>query len=160
MLKLGVAAADLVTVRRSSQARRGRWALLALVGCAAAACTGCGGRASSSAPLVRISERDFRISAPRHVRAGTVALRFANRGPDTHELIVVRSAAGESLPLRSDGLTVDEEALEDRTAIKLEGLTPGGTEEKSVTLAPGRYVVFCNMAGHYLGGMRATIQVR
>jgi uncharacterized cupredoxin-like copper-binding protein len=26
-------------------------------------------------------------------------------------------------------------------------------------LTPGRYVLFCNMAGHYLGGMHRTLVV-
>ena len=28
-----------------------------------------------------------------------------------------------------------------------------------LTLAPGRYVFFCNMDGHYLGGMHAVLEV-
>jgi uncharacterized cupredoxin-like copper-binding protein len=27
-------------------------------------------------------------------------------------------------------------------------------------LAPGRYVLFCNMSGHYLGGMHRLLVVR
>jgi uncharacterized cupredoxin-like copper-binding protein len=28
-----------------------------------------------------------------------------------------------------------------------------------VHLAPGRYVLFCNMTGHYMGGMHSTLVV-
>src|SRR5215475_11985278 len=62
-------------------------------------------------PLVRITERDFRIKAPKLIRAGQVRLRIHNAGPDKHELLLVR-VGKRSLPLRPDGLTVDEDALE------------------------------------------------
>jgi uncharacterized cupredoxin-like copper-binding protein len=32
-------------------------------------------------------------------------------------------------------------------------------EEVLLHLKPGRYELFCNMAGHYLGGMRAALVV-
>jgi uncharacterized cupredoxin-like copper-binding protein len=105
---------------------------------------------------VRVTERDFRITvAPARVRAGDVRLLVRNEGPDTHELIVVRAAHG--LPLRTDGLTVNEEAL--ATIGAAEGQAPGAVHELRLHLKPGRYELFCNMAGHYLGGMRAVLVV-
>jgi uncharacterized cupredoxin-like copper-binding protein len=82
-----------------------------------------------------------------------------NRGPDDHELIVVRADDGR-LPLRGDGLTVDEEALERSAAGVLEPGDPGSLRTLDVHLVRGRYVLFCNMSGHYLGGMRAVLVVR
>jgi uncharacterized cupredoxin-like copper-binding protein len=93
------------------------------------------------------------------VSSGEVRLSVRNKGPDAHELIIVR-ARGLQLPLRRDGLTVNEEALERATAGVLEPGSPGGLRELRVHLAPGRYVLFCNMSGHYLGGMRAELVVR
>jgi uncharacterized cupredoxin-like copper-binding protein len=106
--------------------------------------------------VVSITERDFRISAPAWIHAGTVRLRIHNLGPDTHELLIVRAPAGR-LPLRADGLTVDEEEIHSSV---FEGQERGKTGELRVRLAPGRYVLLCNMAGHYLAGMRRTILVR
>ena len=128
-------------------------ALVVAVGCGA----GDGG-ASDSTPTIRVIERDFRIEAPKTVRAGAVTFTVRNRGPVAHELIVVRRGRDE-LPLRSDDTTVDEEALDPVTAGALE---PGGTGVRTlrVRLAPGRYELLCNMAGHYLGGMRAELVVR
>ena len=104
---------------------------------------------------MRISEKDFAIHAPRGIAAGSVDLAVHNRGPDAHELIVVRAPAG-ALPLRSDGTTVDEEGLDERHAIPgaLEPGEPGGVRHLRVRLRPGRYVLICNMAGHYHGGMQ------
>ena len=108
---------------------------------------------------LRVTERDFGISAPKQVAAGTLDLSVHNDGPDTHELIVVR-ANGRPLPLRRDGLTVDENALRSRTVATLEGSSAGGGRNEQVHLAPGTYVLFCNMAGHYLGGMHTTLVVK
>jgi uncharacterized cupredoxin-like copper-binding protein len=107
-------------------------------------------------PVVKITERDFRISAPASIRAGTVRFRIHNRGPDTHELLIAHASNGW-LPIRDDGLTVDEETIHPSV---FEGQERGKTGELRVRLAPGRYVLFCNMAGHYLAGMRKTIVVR
>jgi uncharacterized cupredoxin-like copper-binding protein len=113
----------------------------------------------TSGTTVRVTERDFSISAPKVVTSGDVSLLVHNKGPDTHELIVVRDG-GARLPLRADGLTVDEESVQARTAGSLDGGSPGSIRRLRLHLAPGRYVLFCNMAGHYLGGMHAELVVR
>jgi uncharacterized cupredoxin-like copper-binding protein len=122
--------------------------------------TGCGGSGNSgpgAANVVKVSERDFRISAPRRVEAGDVLLSVRNQGPDAHELIVIR--ADEALPLRADGTTVDEDALEPSTVGVLEPGNPNTDRLLSVHLSPGHYVLICNMAGHYLGGMNTELIV-
>jgi uncharacterized cupredoxin-like copper-binding protein len=43
---------------------------------------------------------------------------------------------------------------------KLEAGKPGSLRTLSVRLGPGRYVLFCNMSGHYLGGMDHDLVVR
>ena len=106
-----------------------------------------------------MTERDFHISAPASVPAGEVQLAVGNRGPDAHELIIVR-AHSSSLPLRADGSTVDEDALDAVTAGTLEPGDPGSVRDLQVDLAPGRYEMFCNMSGHYLGGMHRDLVVR
>ncbi|HST25875.1 MAG TPA: hypothetical protein VLJ76_07775 [Gaiellaceae bacterium] len=110
-------------------------------------------------PTVKVTERDFSISAPKTVASGEISIVVHNAGPDTHELIMVR-ANGKRLPLRSDGLTVNEEALQPRTVESLDGAPTGAVRTVTVHLAPGRYVLFCNMAGHYLGGMHTTLVVK
>jgi uncharacterized cupredoxin-like copper-binding protein len=42
-------------------------------------------------------------------------------------------------------------------------LEPGDPEtvrELAVHLVPGRYVLLCNMSGHYLGGMHTVLVVK
>jgi hypothetical protein len=134
---------------------------LALIAAIALVGGGCGGasRPPARGPVVRVSERDFSISAPKRIAAGDVTLRVANVGPDHHELLVARLGSG-GLPMRSDGMTVDEELLARRD---LPGLEPGGrgaVRDLQLHLRPGRYVLFCNMSGHYLGGMHRVLVVR
>ena len=144
---------------RSGLARLGIGLGLSAFALLLASCSsGSSGRAASSA-VVRVTERDFRITlAPARVQAGTVRLLIRNQGPETHELLVVRSLR-RRLPLRTDGLTVDEEVLARAMAGTLEGKGPGTSHELLLHLKPGRYELFCNMAGHYLGGMHAELVV-
>ncbi len=107
---------------------------------------------------VRVTERDFRISAPKVVSAGHIDLAIHNKGPDDHELIVVR-LGGKPLPHRKDGLTIDEDGIEHDIAAALEPAAPGD-HSLSAHLKPGRYELLCNMYGHYAGGMHTELVVR
>jgi hypothetical protein len=127
--------------------------VVALSGCAID-----GSQKAAGQPSVSVSERDFRISAPRRLPAGEVNLSVTNRGPDAHELIVVRKR-GPRLPIRSDGMTVKEERIVSDEAGVLEPADPSVRRLK-LDLRPGTYVLFCNMAGHYRAGMRRTVVVR
>jgi hypothetical protein len=129
----------------------------------AALAGGCGSsRPAKPAAAIAVNEQDFHISAPARISTEEVSLRVHNRGPDRHEFIVARvggrGAAG--LPLRSDGLTLDEETLQKSEVGELEPGAPGSTRTLHLKLAPGRYVFFCNMAGHFMGGMHAEVVVQ
>jgi uncharacterized cupredoxin-like copper-binding protein len=119
-------------------------------------------RAAATAPspsVVRVVERDFHIKVTHgRLTAGTVLFRVTNRGPDEHEFIIVRADHG--LPLRPDGITLDEDALEKSIAGAIEPAPAGETNVLRVSLKRGRYVVVCNMFGHYMGGMHAPLTVR
>jgi uncharacterized cupredoxin-like copper-binding protein len=120
---------------------------------------GCGGGGHVVAGTVLdVNEADFQIRAPHTTAAGSIVLRVANHGPDQHELIVARAPTGR-LGLRSDGVTVNEEALARAEVGSLEPARAGAVRDLEVHLAPGRYVLFCNMSGHYMGGMHSTLVV-
>jgi hypothetical protein len=134
---------------------------LSLVVCALSLASACSfGWTSSHAreSVVKVREKDFRIVVrPNHVRAGNVRLVLRNEGPVMHELILVRGNRAH-LPLRVDGLTVDEDGIPVRAVA--EGAGPGTVRELRVHLKPGRYQLLCNMAGHFLAGMHAELVVR
>lgn len=126
--------------------------------------TGCGSVravAGGQRPIA-VTERDFKISIPSSLPAGEVTLRVHNLGPDRHEFIAARVAADgrASLPLRRDGLTLNEEKLASSEVGELEPGQPGSLRTLHLHLAPGRYVFFCNMAGHFLGGMHQEVVVQ
>jgi uncharacterized cupredoxin-like copper-binding protein len=146
---------------RTPALRRAARITLCLLACAIApfVFSACSSQSTSSnATVVRVTVKDFRIKLSlKHVRAGDVQLVVKNRGPDTHELLIARASA--ALPLRADNITVDEDALEPVTVDEVEAEPPGAERVLGVKLRPGRYELFCNMAGHYLGGMRAQLVV-
>ena len=141
------------------------WALFSTVWlCLTAfAVSGCGVAGSAKArPAGRaatVTERDFQIKAPKVLPTGRVTFSVHNEGPDSHELLIARVGGGAPLPLRRDGLTVDEERIQAATLGTLEPGAPGSTRTLTVDLTPGRYVLFCNMYGHYRGGMHAQLLV-
>ena len=123
------------------------------------ASSGCGGSGDAATAVLRVSESDFAIKAPKTLASGDYRLEVGNRGPNTHELLLVRSN-GRGLPLRTDGITVDEDAVESQTVTIVEGFPRGDSRDAHVHLTPGRYVLLCNMSGHYLSGMHRTLIVR
>lgn len=112
-----------------------------------------------SAHVVGATLHDFRISASTTtVRSGTVVFQVHNDAPVTHEFVLVRTnLPAARLPIAADGLSVDEDALQ--SVGELSEVPAGDVTTLSLHLAPGHYVVFCNLEGHYLGGMRAGIEV-
>jgi uncharacterized cupredoxin-like copper-binding protein len=108
--------------------------------------------------VVDVTERDFAIQvSSHHLSPGIVTFRVTNHGPDDHELIVIR--AHDHLPLRTDGITVDEDRLTPETVGALEPGSPGSVRDLRVRLKKGRYVLICNMSGHFMGGMDAVLEV-
>jgi len=129
-------------------------ALAAMAGCSSGAAP-----VRETGNVVHVTERDFHIAAiPSRVASGDVVMSVLNRGPVQHEFIVVRKRDA-ALPFRTDDVTLDEEALETATVGVLEPGAPGSVRRLRLHLAPGRYEMFCNMSGHYLGGMHAELVV-
>jgi hypothetical protein len=137
--------------------RRGCLALLVLAVGVAPGCFG-GDEPGAERTSARVVERDFRINAPKRLPAGKLELAVENRGPVAHELMIVRSRSAR-LPIRPGGTTVDEDAIEDDTVAELGPVGPGvhGLEAE---LEAGRYLLICNMTGHYMGGMRTRLVVQ
>ncbi len=122
-------------------------------------CSSSSAQPPTAGQRITVSLRDFKLSvSPTRVAAGSAVFSVLNDGPEDHEFIVVRSNAAV-LPLRADGVTIDEETLEPTKIAALEPGQPGETRQLRVRLSPGHYTVFCNMAGHYLSGMHEDLVV-
>jgi uncharacterized cupredoxin-like copper-binding protein len=135
------------------------FALAALV----ASVVGCSAASSSARnPRIDVTMHDFGITVSRHsVRSGLVVLHVTNDGPSTHEINVdlTRYQAGK-IPLQRDGLTAAENAPGLHRIDSIEQVNLHRTEDLTLDLKPGRYVLWCNLEGHYLGGMHQTFDVR
>lgn len=99
--------------------------------------------------------------------SGTVSFVATNVGSVNHELLVLPLPEGQIVgtrAIRDDG-TVDElgslgEASNTCGAGTGDGIAPGTSSWVTLTLAPGRYELVCNLPGHYAAGMYAQITVR
>jgi uncharacterized cupredoxin-like copper-binding protein len=111
---------------------------------------------------VNLLLEDFKVRQDAAVvPAGTVRFDIRNQGPTTHEVNVVRTdRAPDKLPLQRDGLTVNEDAPGIDFLDEAEGLDIDDRQTLVLRLTPGHYVLYCNLEGHYLGGMHAALTVR
>jgi uncharacterized cupredoxin-like copper-binding protein len=128
--------------------------LLALTSCS-------GSRSAARGTRVVVLEKDFSLHLSKAwVPAGTVTFAVENRGPSTHELNLDRTTdAAGSLPIKADGLTVNEDSSQLHRIDSVEVVRLDETKDMTVQLTPGHYVLYCNLEGHYFGGMHTTLDV-
>lgn len=83
-----------------------------------------------------------------------------------HELVVLPLAAGQQVSDRVVG--GDNRVAETGSVAEAsrtcgegsgDGIEPGALGWVTVTLAPGRYELVCNLAGHYAAGMYTELRV-
>lgn len=90
---------------------------------------------------VQVVAREFSFTLSRQViRAGSAIIELRNAGQDAHDLRL-RRVGGTKVwkwPVTQAGRVADEQ----------------------VTLAPGRYVLYCSVANHRALGMSAVLVVR
>jgi uncharacterized cupredoxin-like copper-binding protein len=105
-------------------------------------------------------------TVPATVPAGQVSLVASNVGWRTHELLVLPLAAGTPAGARVPGADgkIDEtqslgEASSSCAAGKGEGITAGTVGWVTLTLAPGRYELVCNLTNHYADRMYQELVV-
>lgn len=94
------------------------------------------------------------------VSAGKVTFEASNASKDTvHEMVVAPLASADTvLPyIESEG-KVDEDAAGHIGEVA--ELEPGQSGALTVNLKPGTYILYCNIAGHYMSGMWTTIDVK
>lgn len=102
------------------------------------------------------------------IPAGAINIVADNRGNEPHEIVVVRADDPKTLPTIADG-GMDEEALgEDKIVGEIEAFPAKSTCNGVFDLAPGTYVLLCNIVekepsgevhDHFFFGMATTITV-
>lgn len=113
------------------------------------------GRATSVATVSVVLDEWKLVPARTLVRAGRVTFVVRNDGSMTHELVVLRNdrRAGK-LPLGNG------RALETGRRGRIARIASGTTKRLTLNLRPGRYVLLCNLLGHYQAGQYAALRVR
>lgn len=93
------------------------------------------------------------------VQAGKVTFEVTNNSKDNiHEMVIAPLKKGEHvLPYVASESEVDEDKSGDLGEVS--ELDPGKEGSLTLNLKPGKYVLFCNVAGHYANGMWAMLTV-
>ena len=93
-----------------------------------------------------------------HVKPGVVLFKVKNISTDEdHELLLVKAESPDALPMDPDGARVDEDKL--KGLKELGDVHPGKSRSTTVPLQAGKYILFCNEAGHFKAGMATTFTV-
>jgi uncharacterized cupredoxin-like copper-binding protein len=121
--------------------------------------TAAGGGAGAS---LEIKMGDF-FFAPKDTtaQAGATTIEAPNDGSVEHELVVFKTNMDPAkLPTEANG-EVNEEKMDKvaESAGEIADVEAGETKSGKFNLTPGKYVVFCNLPGHYAQGMYGTLTV-
>ena len=108
-------------------------------------------------PSLYVDMSDFKIATDHPtVASGHVVIGIRNHASMVHELKVIKTdLAADQLPV--DGATA--KAKEDGKSGELLNIAAGASRKLVLELGPGKYVLICNVAGHYQLGMRVGLEV-
>lgn len=100
------------------------------------------------------------ITSTRVVPAGSVEFIVSNQGDMPHEMVVLKITQPlKSLPLKGNRL--DEAKAGTKIGeIESDVLVSGATKKLMAKLTPGKYLLVCNIPGHYQAGMRTVLTVK
>jgi len=105
---------------------------------------------------VAVHMQDYKvILSVATVKAGTVRFGIKNEGSMEHSFELIRT----DLPFDQLPTTGDSKAKEDGLIKQVKSIAVGKVSVVTADLAAGKYVVICNVAGHYQLGMRAAFTV-
>lgn len=104
---------------------------------------------------VALSEWAVKPSAAA-AKAGKVAFKVANNGATPHELVIVKTDLAAD-KLEQAGGIADEAKY--KPLARSKQLNGTESQELAADLTPGKYVLLCNISGHYGLGMRTAFSV-
>lgn len=93
------------------------------------------------------------------IPAGEVTFSVVNESQEFYHSMTISPVEDPSreLPYLIDMMMVDEEAA--GLTARMKELKPHASGSLSVDMKPGTYILYCNIAGHYVMGMWTTITV-
>lgn len=137
--------------------RRAIVGVLAVVALGAGASSAGAGGDITSGATIKVALKEWKVisSAKTCVPRGKIIFVVRNVGSLEHELVVLRT---NRLPRRLP--TKGSQAVETGLQGKTPDLRPGQTRRLTLRLRPGKYVLLCNLPGHYKAGQFAGLCVR
>jgi uncharacterized cupredoxin-like copper-binding protein len=111
-------------------------------------------------PGADMSKAPMMVTAsPATVKAGTVTFEVTNRSKDlVHEMLVIPVPTDlKELPYDKDNVAIDEATAGSLGEVKERD--PGARGSLTVDLKPGKYILLCNVPGHYAAGMWTLLTV-
>jgi len=112
---------------------------------------------TQTAPAVTLTE--WKVTVTGTIKAGKTDVLISNIGVAQHELLVFKSAlAPSAYPTDKTG-----DIIEDGPGVALlsdgDNIDPGGSQTRTVDLAPGTYLFVCNIPSHFKQGMFTVVTV-
>jgi uncharacterized cupredoxin-like copper-binding protein len=120
---------------------------------------------TTAAPVVvatvTVAERELTLTPDvSTVPAGRVKFVVNNVGAIKHEVVVMKTDNDlNALPIDAKTSKVVENGQGDKDIGEVNDVGPQSSGSNVITLTPGKYVLLCNVPGHYSGGMRAPFTV-
>lgn len=116
--------------------------------------------ASTDRQRVEVGLSTFGIALSSDViKPGKVTFVVKNNATDqTHELLVAQpDHPRDQIPVEAGAIQFSEDSL--NVLGEVEDIDSGAIKRLTLELTPGRYVLVCNLPGHYQGGMHAEFTV-
>ena len=120
-----------------------------------------GAQEMDSSPVVKVTISDGSMKLDQSsVPAGPVTFQVTIQSSQGHEINVLKTQLDpKSLPEGTEPGVVDEDAVGDKAG-ELEDVPPDMPQADTFDMTSGRYVIICNLAGHYAKGEVATLVVK
>ena len=112
-------------------------------------------------PVVNVTISDGSMQVDQSsVPAGPVTFQVFVKSDQAHEINVLKTQLDpKSLPEGTEPGVIDEDAVGDKAG-EIEDVPPDMPQADTFDMTSGRFVVFCNLAGHYAKGEVATLVVK
>ena len=130
-------------------------ALLAVVALGLVGALGASAARSAAAVSVKLKEFTL-VPTPKTAKAGKVTFVARNTGKVEHELVVIKT----NVPPGKLPVNAKSRVSEKGSVGEVGEIGPGQVKQRTLTLARGRYVLLCNLPGHYKAGQYSGFTVQ
>lgn len=117
-------------------------------------------RLKNNVSTIDIIENEWNLKFDNKIiYAGQVTFNVINQGKAEHEVVILKTNLdAETLIFKSNGVEIDESAS-GQIVGEVKSIQSEKTGSVVVNLYSGKYLLFCNIPGHYKAGMVNMIKV-